>query len=61
MLIVLEIAPDMKGCVAAIMAICAFQSMLRVPFLPEGVAVSNTGRSWSLRPGAPSRPMVPQA
>ena len=42
MLMVLEMAPEMKGCTAAIISMCAFQAMERFPILPFGVAVSNT-------------------
>ena len=51
-LIVLEIAPEMNGWAAAIMLTWAAQAIDRVPFLPPGVAQSNTGRCSSLRCGA---------
>jgi hypothetical protein len=41
-LIVLEIAPEINGWHAAIISTCAVQEIERFPFLPEGVAVSNT-------------------
>ena len=42
MLMVLEIAPEMKGWTDAIISMWAFQAMERFPILPLGVAVSNT-------------------
>ena len=38
----LEIAPETKGCTAAIISIWAFHGMERFPIFPFGVAVSNT-------------------
>ena len=40
------------------MAMWAVQEIERLPFFPEGVAVSKTRRCASSRPGAPSRPIV---
>ena len=42
MLMVLEIAPETKGCTAAIISMCAFHGMERLPILPFGEAVSKT-------------------
>ena len=42
MLMVLEMAPEMKGCTAAIISMCAFHAIDRLPILPLGLAVSNT-------------------
>ena len=42
MLMVLEMAPEMKGCTAAIISMCAFHGMERLPIFPFGVAVSKT-------------------
>ena len=53
MFTVLEMAPEMNGCAAAIIFTCASQAMLRTP--SRGLnAQSNTDRCWSLSPGAPS-------
>ena len=43
MFTVLEMAPVMNGCTAAIISTCACQGMKRVPRRPERLAVSNTG------------------
>ena len=48
MLTVLEIAPEMNGCVAAIIWMWPMCEIARWP-----TATSNTGRSSSRRPGAP--------
>ena len=42
MLMVLEIAPETKGCTAAIISMCAFHEIERVPIVPLGEAVSKT-------------------
>jgi hypothetical protein len=42
MLMVLEMAPETKGCTAAIISMCAFHWMKRFPIFPFGEAVSNT-------------------
>jgi len=46
---VFEIAPEMNGCVAAIMSMWPVCEIARSP-----TATSNTGRCSSLRPGAPT-------
>ena len=60
MLMVLEMAPEMNGWAAAIMRMCASAAMKRLPFLPQRLAQSKTGRCSGLRCGAPSMVMVPQ-
>ena len=60
MLIVLEIAPEMNGWAAAIMRMCASVERKRLPFLPQWLAQSKTGRCSGFRCGAPSTVMVPQ-
>src|SRR3546814_2890014 len=60
MLMVLEIAPGMKGWAAAIMRIWLSADRKRVPSLPQGLAQSNTDRCMSRKPGAPSSVMAPQ-
>ena len=57
---VLLMAPEMKGCAAAIMRMWPSGAMKRVPRLPQRLAQSNTGRCLSLRCGAPSTVCVPQ-
>jgi len=44
MLIVLEMAPVMKGCAAAIMRMWLSTERKRVPRRPHGLAQSKTGR-----------------
>jgi hypothetical protein len=53
-LTVLEIAPDRKGCVAAIIFTCAIGARKRRPWRPQRLAQSNTGRCSSRTCGAPS-------
>jgi hypothetical protein len=53
MLMVLEMAPEMKGWTAAIREMWACQGM-DLPEGPEGVAVSKTERWPGSRPSAPS-------
>ena len=60
MLIVLEIAPEMKGWAAAIMRMWLSTDKERLPILPHGLAQSKTGRCSSFRCGAPSSVMAPQ-
>ena len=43
MLMVLEIAPEMKGCAAAIMRMWLSTERKRLPMRPHGLAQSNTG------------------
>jgi hypothetical protein len=43
MLMVLEIAPEMNGCAAAIISICASVAMNRAPYLPHLLAQSKIG------------------
>jgi hypothetical protein len=50
---VLEMAPDRKGCTAAIIFMWPIGAIERVPFLARN-AQSNTGRCSSFRCGAPS-------
>jgi hypothetical protein len=53
MFTVLEMAPDRKGCAAAIICTWACQRIDRTP--SRGLnAQSKTGRCWSLSTGAPS-------
>ena len=42
MLIVLEIAPEMKDCAAAIMVMWLLTDRNRLPVLPQGLAQSKT-------------------
>ena len=49
MLIVFEMAPEMKDCAAAIMRMWASTLSDRVPFRPQTLAQSNTGRCSSFR------------
>src|SRR5215467_1965806 len=60
MLIVLEIAPEMKGCTAAIMWMWLSTDSARLPVRPHGLAQSKTARCSGLRCGAPSKVMAPQ-
>ena len=60
MLMVLEMAPEMKGWAAAIMVMWLAQDRKRLPMRPQGLAQSNTGRCSSFRKGAPSSVMAPQ-
>src|SRR5271165_5065881 len=60
MLIVLEIAPEMKGCTAAIMRMWLSTDRARVPLRPQGLAQSNTAKCSDLRWGAPSNVIAPQ-
>ena len=60
MLMVFEIAPETKGCAAAIMRIWLSVDRWRVPLRPQAVAQSNTARCASFRCGAPSSVMAPQ-
>ena len=57
---VLEMAPEMKGCAAAIMRMWDSTDRKRLPILPHGLAQSNTGRCSSFRKGAPSSVIAPQ-
>ena len=59
MLMVLEMAPEMKGCAAAIMWMWLSTDRKRVPLRPQGLAQSNTGRCASAICGAPSSVMAP--
>ena len=60
MLMVFEIAPEMKGCAAAIIRMWLSADNARVPVRPHGLAQSNTGRCSGFRCGAPSRVIAPQ-
>ena len=60
MLMVFEMAPEMKGWAAAIMRMWLSADNARVPVRPHGLAQSNTGRCSGLRYGAPSRVIAPQ-
>ena len=60
MLIVLEIAPEMKGCTAAIMRMWLSTESARLPMRPHGLAQSNTARCSAFRYGAPSSVIAPQ-
>ena len=60
MLIVFEIAPEMKGCEAAIMVIWLSTDKKRLPIRPQTFAQSKIGRCSSLKCGAPSRVIAPQ-
>ena len=60
MLMVLEMAPEMKGWLAAIMRMWLSTDRERLPLRPQGLAQSNTGRCSSARCGAPSSVMAPQ-
>ena len=53
MFTVFEMAPEMNGWAAAIMRMCAFQEMNRVP-LGGWKAQSNTGKCSAFRSAAPS-------
>src|SRR3954463_14734609 len=59
MLMVLEMAPLMYGCAAAIMRMCDSHERYRLPVLPHLLAQSNTGRGSAFRCGAPSMVIVP--
>ena len=59
MLMVLEMAPEMKGWAAAIILMWLSTESERLPILPQGLAQSNTGRCSAFRKGAPSRVMAP--
>ena len=61
MLMVLEMAPEMNGCAAAIMRIWLSTERKRLPLRPQGEAQSNTGKCLGSSPGAPSSVMAPQA
>src|SRR4030067_641519 len=52
-LTVLLIAPERNGCTAAIMRTWPMGSMKRVPWGPQRLAQSNTGRGSGLTPRAP--------
>ena len=43
MLMVLEMAPEMKGCAAAIIRMWLSTEMKQSPMRPQGLAQSNTG------------------
>jgi len=58
-LMVLEIAPEMNGCAAAIMWMWPLLAMNRSPSVPQRLAQSKTGRCSSSSPGAPSMVPVP--
>src|SRR5271166_2925873 len=60
MLIVFEIAPEMKGCTAAIMRMWLSTDKARLPVRPHGLAQSNTERCSGFRYGAPSSVIAPQ-
>ena len=60
MLMVLLMAPEMNGWAAAIITMCASVEMKRLPFLPQRLAQSKTGRCSGFRCGAPSTVIVPQ-
>src|SRR5437763_16493805 len=60
MLIVFEIAPEMKGCAAAIIWMGLSTDSERRPMRPHGLAQSNTARCSGLRCGAPSNVIAPQ-
>ena len=60
MLMVLEMAPETKGCTAAIMRMWLSTESARLPMRPQGLAQSKTGRCSSFRCGAPSSVMAPQ-
>src|SRR4029453_9863340 len=60
MLMVFEMAPEMKGCAAAIMRMWLSTERYRLPILPHGLAQSNTGRCSAFRKGAPSSVIAPQ-
>ena len=60
MLMVLEMAPEMNGWLAAIMRMWLSTDKNRLPIRPHGLAQSKTGRCSSERYGAPSRVMAPQ-
>ncbi|MNC96717.1 hypothetical protein D3C83_141670 [compost metagenome] len=60
MLMVLEIAPEMNGCAAAIMRMWLSTERKRLPVRPVGEAQSKTGKCSSLSPGAPSTVIAPQ-
>src|SRR6185437_5993169 len=60
MLMVLEMAPEMKGCAAASMRIWLSTERQRLPIRPQGLAQSKTARCSSFRCGAPSKVMAPQ-
>ena len=49
MLMVLEIAPKMKGCNAAIMRMWLWTDRARLPVRPHGLAQSNTARCSGFR------------
>src|SRR5271166_4237970 len=51
MLIVFEIAPEMKGYTAAIMRMWLSTDWARRPVRPHGLAQSRTGRCWGLQVG----------
>ena len=57
---VFEMAPEMKGCEAAIIFICASTESERTPMRPHGFAQSKTGRCSDFRCGAPSSVIAPQ-
>ena len=59
MLMVLEMAPEMKGWLAAIMRMWLSTDSERLPLRPQGLAQSNTGRCFSAMCGAPSSVMAP--
>ncbi len=61
MLMVLLIAPETKGCAAAIMRIWESTERKRLPVRPQGLAQSNTGRCSGSRCGAPSNVIAPEA
>ena len=60
MLIVLEIAPEIKGCAAAIILIWLSTDKNLLPILPHTFAQSKTLRCSSFRWGAPSSVIDPQ-
>ena len=58
--IVLEMAPDIKDCAAAIILMWLSTDKNLLPILPQTLAQSNTSR-WSLfKCGAPSSVIAPQ-
>ncbi len=59
-LMVLLMAPEMNGWAAAIMRMCPWGAMNRLPYFPHLLAQSNTGRCSVLRCGAPSTVCLPQ-
>ncbi len=60
MLMVFEIAPEMKGWAAAIIRMWLSTDNERRPVRPHGLAQSKTGRCSGFRCGAPSKVIAPQ-